>query len=426
MSTSEAQATIILGDSRVLPAVPAGSVHLAVTSPPYWQIKDYGTAGQIGYGQTLHEYLQDLYRVWANCHQALAPGRRLCVNIGDQFARKTIYGRYRVIPLHAEIIAQCEMLGFDYLGSIIWQKRTTVETSGGAVVMGSYPYPPNGIVELDYEYILLFRKPGEIPTVPQSLRDSAKMTKEKWKELFSGHWHFGGVRQHGHEAMFPDELPRRLIRMFTFPGETVLDPFLGSGTTVSAALNLGRNAVGCEINPEYLPIIRSRLGYGEGPGLFDNLRVITPGTADVAGTAQDLPPYTPHITDARPIQGPGQETEAREPLHRVTRVLSGAALEIDGIREVHFIGVEIQQPEAAQSYLEKSIAGQHVYLRDANGTVVPTDLQPDSSPMDAYVYLKNHIFINAYLIRSGMATAGSQPHRLAAKFDKLHETGPER
>lgn len=116
--------------------VESESVDLIVTSPPYWHIKDYGVPGQIGYGQSLHEYLLDLSRVWRECWRVLKTGRRLCINIGDQFARAIVYGRYKVIPLHAEIIAQCETIGFDYMGAIIWQKKTTMHTTGGAVVIG--------------------------------------------------------------------------------------------------------------------------------------------------------------------------------------------------------------------------------------------------------------------------------------------------
>ena len=116
-------------------------VDLVVTSPPYWHIKDYRVEGQVGYGQSLHEYLKDLYRVWKECYRVIKPGRRFCLNIGDQFARSIIYGRYKIIPLHAEFIAQCEDIGFYYMGSIIWQKKTTMNTTGGA----------NGMVEIDYE-----------------------------------------------------------------------------------------------------------------------------------------------------------------------------------------------------------------------------------------------------------------------------------
>ena len=261
-------AKIIIGDSRSMPEVEAGSIDLVVTSPPYWHIKDYGVPGQIGYGQTLHEYLKDLYLTWAECFRVLGEGRRLCLNIGDQFARSIIYGRYKVIPLHAEFISQCEQIGFDFMGSIIWQKKTTMNTTGGANVMGSYPYPPNGLVEIDYEFILIFKKPGKVKAVSREIKEASKLTKEEWKEYFSGHWRFGGARQLGHEAMFPEELPKRLIRMFTFQGDTVLDPFLGSGTTVKVALEWGRNSVGYEINEKFLEIIKEKIGIKDKLPIF--------------------------------------------------------------------------------------------------------------------------------------------------------------
>jgi len=114
---------IIIGDSRRMPELNNESIDLIITSPPYWQIKDYGVPGQIGYGQSLHDYLKDLYYVWSECFRTLKKGRRFCLNIGDQFARSIIYGRYKIIPLHAEFISQCEKLGFDYMGAVIWQKK---------------------------------------------------------------------------------------------------------------------------------------------------------------------------------------------------------------------------------------------------------------------------------------------------------------
>jgi DNA modification methylase len=152
------QAKIIIGDSRDMGEVADASIDLVVTSPPYWQIKDYGAPGQIGHGQSLPEYLQDLYRVWRECFRALREGGRLCINIGDQFARAAIYGRYKVIPLHAEFIHQCEHLGFDFLGAIIWQKKTTMNPSGGATVMGSYPQADQGGVEGVFRGALVFRR----------------------------------------------------------------------------------------------------------------------------------------------------------------------------------------------------------------------------------------------------------------------------
>ncbi len=256
---------IIFGDSRRMDEIGDSSVHLAVTSPPYWQLKDYGSGGQLGYNDSYEDYICGLNLVWEECHRVLHPGCRLCVNVGDQFARAAFYGRYKVIPIRTEIIKFCEAIGFDYMGAIIWQKVTTCHTTGGAVIMGSFPYPRNGIIKLDYEFILIFKKLGNPPKPDPAVKEAAKLTTEEWNEYFYGHWNFPGVRQDKHLAMFPEELPRRLIKMFSFPGETVLDPFLGSGTTTLAARNLDRNSVGLEINPDFEPLIREKIS----PGFLD-------------------------------------------------------------------------------------------------------------------------------------------------------------
>jgi site-specific DNA-methyltransferase (adenine-specific) len=255
---------IIIGDAREMREVPDASVHLVVTSPPYWQLKDYGVAGQIGFDDTYADYIANLNRVWSECSRALHPGCRICINIGDQFARSVTYGRYKVIPIRTEIIKYCESIGLDYMGAIIWQKVTTCHTTGGAVVMGSFPYPRNGIVKLDYEFILIFKKLGRAPRPSKEAKEASRLTTAEWNEYFYGHWNFPGEKQDSHIAMFPEELPRRLIRMFTFVGETVLDPFLGSGTTAKVARELERHSIGYEINPDFLPIIRRKLGGGNG------------------------------------------------------------------------------------------------------------------------------------------------------------------
>lgn len=155
------------------------------------------------------------------------------------------------MPIHSEIIRFCETIGFDYMGAIIWQKPTTMHTSGGSNVMGSYPYPRGGIVKIDYEYILLFKKQGTHKAPSEEKRDASKLTDEEWNTFFSSHWNFMGERQNKHIAVFPEGLPYRLIRMFSFYGDTVLDPFMGSGTTALAAIRNGRNAIGYEINPDF-------------------------------------------------------------------------------------------------------------------------------------------------------------------------------
>ncbi|MBN2316900.1 MAG: site-specific DNA-methyltransferase, partial [Sedimentisphaerales bacterium] len=240
-------------------AVDAESVHLVVTSPPYWQLKDYGSKQQIGYNDSYQDYINNLNLVWNECYRVLHKGCRLCINIGDQFARSVYYGRYKIIPIRTEIIKFCETVGFDYMGAIIWQKVTTCNTTGGATIMGSFPYPRNGIVKLDYEFILIFKKLGKPPKVSKQTKEQSKLSKEDWNQYFYGHWNFSGEKQNQHLAPFPEELPKRLIRMFSFVEDTVLDPFLGSGTTSLAALNLSRNSIGYEINPEYRDTIQQRL-----------------------------------------------------------------------------------------------------------------------------------------------------------------------
>lgn len=250
---------LINGDSRCMSLIPDCSVQLIVTSPPYWQLKDYGSDEQIGFNDTYEQYVNNLNLVWSECYRVLSNGCRLCINIGDQFARSIYYGRYKVIPIHSEIIRFCETVGFDYMGSIVWQKPTSMHTSGGQKVMGSYPYPRNGIVKIDFEHILLFKKGGKAPTVSNSVRRMSELTDEEWQRYFSSHWVFSGVRQDRHIAVFPEELPKRLIKMFSFVGDTILDPFMGSGTTALAARNLDRNSVGYEINSNFIDYYREKV-----------------------------------------------------------------------------------------------------------------------------------------------------------------------
>lgn len=257
---------IYLADSRHMPELEDASVHLVLTSPPYWQLKDYGSEGQIGYHDSYEEYLADLNQVWGECARVLHPGCRLCVNIGDQFARAAYYGRSKIIPIREAIVRHCEGLGLDYMGAIIWQKLTTCNTTGGGSVMGSYPYPRNGAIMIDYEFILVFKKPGKAPAVSREVKEASRLTHEQWCEYFAGHWRFPGERQNGHLAAFPEELPRRLIRMYSFVGERVLDPFLGSGTTVKVAAEEGRVGLGFEINRDFRPVIERKLDLREEDG----------------------------------------------------------------------------------------------------------------------------------------------------------------
>jgi len=402
------KAKIIIGDSRKMEEVEDNSVDLVVTSPPYWHIKDYGVEGQVGYGQSLHEYLKDLYRVWKECYRVIKPGRRFCLNIGDQFARSIIYGRYKIIPLHAEFIAQCEDIGFDYMGAIIWQKKTTMNTTGGANVMGSYPYPPNGMVEIDYEYILIFKKPGKGKKIPKEIKEQSMLTKDEWKEYFYGHWYFGGARQIEHEAMFPDELPKRCIKMFTFVGDTVLDPFLGSGTTVKAAMELNRNAIGYEINENFLNVIKEKLGLNRGLLVFSNNIQIIKRAKKIEIEEID---YKPKIKDARPIIDPNKFNFKNNRVYKVIDIIDERTIKLNTGLIVKILGVKISDKERAIRYLMDYILKKDVFLKFDNGTIV------DKDTVEAYVYLKNRIFVNSYLIKAGMAVADrSKDYKYKNKF----------
>lgn len=406
-------AKIIIADSRKMLEIADETIGLIVTSPPYWHLKDYGVEGQIGYGQSLHEYLKDLYRVWKESYRVLKPGRRLCVNIGDQFARSIVYGRYKIIPLHAEVISQCELIGFDYMGAIIWQKKTTMNTTGGATIMGSYPHPPNGMIEIDYEYVLIFKKPGKEEKVPDEVKEMSKLSKEEWKEYFQGHWRFNGEKQVGHEAMFPEELPRRLIKMFSFVTDTVLDPFLGSGTTVKVALSLNRNAIGYEINKEFLNVMKERIG-------LEN-RLFTLGEVQILERKEKIEidsacEYEPTIKDANPRIDPKEVNHATENLHKVVEIVDQETMRLDNGLLVKFLGVKVIEKERTIEYLKRYLLKKSVFVEfEAQNSM-------RENYVEAYVYTKNKIFVNAHLIKSGLALADrTKEHRLKRRFIEIEE-----
>lgn len=256
---------ILIGDSRQLD-LPKESVHLVVTSPPYGFIKNYGDMDdQIGFGQGYDEYLSALETVWKNCFAALHPGCKMCIIVGDEFLSAQKYGRYRIRPIHADIIRSCRRIGLDYMGSIIWQKTTNTETSGGGKIMGSHLVPRDGHIWIDYEYIMLFKKLGSGPQPTENQKKRSKLTKKERKDYFQGHWKITGAPQHKESAPFPLSIPKRLVKMFSLVGEVVLDPFLGTGTTMLACRKLRRSCIGCELNRKLLPVIKEKTHYGHHP-----------------------------------------------------------------------------------------------------------------------------------------------------------------
>ena len=401
---------IINGDSRDLGEVPDNSIHLVITSPPYWQLKDYGSENQIGFHDSYENYINNLNLVWKECYRTLHKGCRLCVNIGDQFARAVYYGRYKVIPIREEIIKFCENIGFDYMGAIIWQKVTTSNTTGGGLQMGSYPYPRNGIIKLDYEFILLFKKLGESPKPTKTQKEKSVMTAEEWNTYFTGHWNFPGVRQNGHIAMFPEELPKRLIKMFSFVEETVLDPFTGSGTTMLAARNLERNSIAYEINPEFIPVIRAKLEMDQLDLKGTTYEILdrTNRTIDFNSEIQKLPYIfkDPHIfdkkVDVKQLQfgskidkeGPAK----REELFTVKDIISPEKIRLNNNLVVKLLGIKEKQSTNGKAlvFLAEKIKGKKVFLK-FDGTKYD-----NQNNLICYVCLENKTFINAHLIKNGL------------------------
>ncbi len=385
------------------------SVHLIITSPPYWQLKDYGTDTQIGFHESYESYINNVNLVWKECDRVLYPGCRLCINIGDQFARSVYYGRYKVIPIRTEIIKFCETVGFDYMGAIIWQKVTTTNTTGGATIMGSFPYPRNGILKIDYEFILLFKKQGNPPQPTREQKNLSSMTKEEWNTYFSGHWNFAGVKQNGHLAMFPEELPARLIKMFAFVEDTVLDPFLGSGTTSLAARNLGRNSVGYEINGEFISKIKEKLNVNQ-PDIEGTEYVFLKDSVNTDLNKDiDKLPYIfkdPHKLDKRidpkKLQFGSRidkNRAEREQYYSVKEIISPELLKLNNDLIVRLLGVKEKKiiKKEAVAFLRERVKGNKVFLKYDNKKF------DEHNNLLCYLYLKNKTFINAHLIKKGLA-----------------------
>ena len=396
---------IVFGDSRKLNEIADKSVQLIITSPPYWQLKDYGSDDQIGFNDSYEEYINNLNLVWKECNRVLADGCRLCINIGDQFARSVYYGRYKVIPIRTEIIRFCESLGMDYMGAIIWQKTTTMNTSGGGAIMGSFPYPRNGILKMDYEFILIFKKLGNAPKPTKEQKEKSVITKEEWNQYFSSHWNFNGVKQLQHIAMFPEELPKRLIKMFSFADETVFDPFAGSGTTSLAAMHLGRNSIGYELNKDFIPVIREKLCNDDSEQARE--AVVTFCEDKGGNYSYDTLPYIfhdPHKMDKKvdvkklqfgsKIDSSGAK---KEELFTVKEILSSEKILLSNGLTIKLLGVKerADNREEAIEFLNKKFENRKIFLKYDN---IKYD---DTETIVCYVYLDNKTFVNNHLIRTG-------------------------
>lgn len=269
--------TLSLGDARSMSALPPASVHLVLTSPPYWTLKEYrDSEGQMGHIDDYDEFLSELDKVWTHCFRALVPGGRLICVVGDVcLSRRKNNGRHTVVPLHASIQEHCRTLGFDNLAPIIWHKIANavyeVENGGGGFL--GKPYEPNSVIKNDIEFILMERKPGGYRTPDLATRVLSVISADKHKEWFQQIWSgITGASTRYHPAPYPAELAERLIRMFSFVGDTVLDPFLGSGTTTIAAAKTGRNSVGFEVDDRYFESACKRIA-NETSSLFSTATI---------------------------------------------------------------------------------------------------------------------------------------------------------
>jgi modification methylase len=266
---------LINGDARDLSFLDNESVHLIVTSPPYWNLKRYNeNPDQLGHIQEYEAFLGELEKVWRHVFRILVPGGRLVCVVGDVCVARRNFGRHLVFPLHADISVICRRIGFDNLNPIVWHKiaNASYEVPNGSKFLGK-PYEPNAIIKNDMEFILMQRKPGGYRKPTEAQREASKLSKEEFDRWFQQIWNITGASTKYHPAPFPLELARRLVRMFSFVEDTVLDPFCGTGTTMIAAMRTGRNSIGIEIDPEYCRMI-ARYLKAENSGLLSENKLL--------------------------------------------------------------------------------------------------------------------------------------------------------
>lgn len=272
---------LYIGDARDLSMLADESVHLVLTSPPYWNLKKYNEAdGQLGHINDYEVFLGEIRKVWREVFRVLVPGGRLICVVGDVCLSRRRNGRHVVVPLHADICVDCRRIGFDNLNPIIWHKiaNARFEVENGTKFLGK-PYEPNAIIKNDIEFILMQRKPGGYRTPSPEQRELSRLSKEEYDAWFRQFWTIPGASTRDHPAPFPLELAYRLVRMFSFVGDTVLDPFCGTGTTLLAAMRAGRNSIGVEIDAGYARKAELVLN-AEGSNLLSAARVRTVSVAE--------------------------------------------------------------------------------------------------------------------------------------------------
>jgi site-specific DNA-methyltransferase (adenine-specific) len=279
---------LINGDARYLSFLQDESIHLVVTSPPYWNLKRYNeNPNQIGHIEDYECFLNEIRLVWEHVFRILVPGGRLVCVVGDVCVSRRKFGRHLVFPLHADICVLCRKIGFDNLNPIIWHKiaNASFEVENGSKFLGK-PYEPNAIIKNDMEFILMQRKPGGYRKPTDEQRKLSKIEKEDFDSWFQQIWNITGASTRNHPAPFPLELATRLVRMFSFHGDTVLDPFCGTGTTMIAALRYGRNSIGIDIEPEYCRVAARYLKKESSNMFIDTELIFEKMVADISGQLQ--------------------------------------------------------------------------------------------------------------------------------------------
>lgn len=264
---------LVRGDARDLGFIKDESVHLIVTSPPYWTLKDYNhLPGQLGDVEDYEQFLAELEKVWRECYRVLVPGGRLVCVVGDVCLSRRKFGRHVVVPLHADICVICRRIGFDNLNPIIWYKiaNASYEVESGSKFLGK-PFEPNAIIKNDIEFILMQRKPGGYRKPTPRQRKESMISKKEYDEWFRQFWTLTGASTRDHPAPFPLELAYRLVRMFSFVDDVVLDPFCGTGTTMVAAMRCGRHSIGVEIDEKYVAMASRRITH-EASSLLQNAK----------------------------------------------------------------------------------------------------------------------------------------------------------
>jgi len=260
---------VFIGDSEsVLKEIPDNFFQLMVTSPPYWNVRDYGHKDQIGLNDSLEKYLNRMNKVWEQVVRTLLPDGKIALNIGNIYYSEPDEKRRTTANLSLltwNQLNDIEQLRF--MGTIYWQKTTSRD---GSVLFGSYPYPANFMISNAVEPIHVFRKFGK-RKVSKKIKEKSKVSLDEFRKFRDAIWNDINGVEDKHCAAFPFEIPARLIKMFSYVGDWILDPFLGSGTTMKAARDLGRNSVGIELNPKYLEIIEEKVGVDKN-GMFNNVR----------------------------------------------------------------------------------------------------------------------------------------------------------